>query len=204
MAIDNPTPTDDTAPQCACGCQRPVSRNRHHPERWNTYIRAHNQRGKSRPDARKVGEANRFYIHGGKRAYPVEYYTWCAIHQRCGNPNNRVYSFYGGRGIQVCERWADFRNFIADMGPRPAEKNSIDRIDPNGHYEPGNCRWATPKEQGEHRRVNKRTRMIEYGGQTMHINAWAKAFGIKNSALRYRLKQGWPLERAFGPIRRRR
>lgn len=65
--------------------------------------------------------------------------------QRCGNPNNSRYKDYGGRGIQVCEAWHDFKNFFADMGLRP-DGLSIDRKDNDGNYEPDNCRWSTPKE----------------------------------------------------------
>lgn len=93
------------------------------------------------------------------------YNTLMSMKQRCYNINNKEYNNYGGRGIKICDRWLKpssegFMNFMEDMGPRPSSKHSIDRIDPNGNYEPHNCRWATAKEQGQ----NKRIRICSYCG----------------------------------------
>jgi hypothetical protein len=73
------------------------------------------------------------------------------MHERCRDPRNASFRYYGGRGITVCERWQDFENFLADMGERPSLDHSIDRRDPAGNYEPGNCRWLTRAEQNARR-----------------------------------------------------
>lgn len=88
----------------------------------------------------------------GKR--PPVYAVWAAMIQRCENPKAIGYERYGGRGIRVCERWQSFADFASDVGERPSAKHSIDRIDPNGNYEPGNVRWATAAEQARTRRLS--------------------------------------------------
>jgi len=94
--------------------------------------------------------------HGMKHS--LEYHTWVSMKQRCTNPNDPAYSYYGGRGITVCERWLNsFEHFLADMGQRPTPDHSLDRYPDNDRgYEPGNCRWATPKEQAWSYRGKKR------------------------------------------------
>lgn len=92
--------------------------------------------------------------HSGQGPSPT-YITWRGMKTRCNNPKHRRYSDYGGRGIKVCERWMDFNNFLADMGERP-EGLTLDRIDPNGNYEPGNCRWATDSVQQTNKRKKKK------------------------------------------------
>ncbi len=105
----------------------------------------------------------RLYRHGDPLAIRVmkhgmyaspTYSSWNNMIQRCTNPKYTYYEYYGGRGITVCNRWLDFRNFLEDMGNKP-EGLTLDRVDVDGNYELSNCRWATRKEQAQNRRNNK-------------------------------------------------
>lgn len=96
----------------------------------------------------RVAAARRTHGLTGTRGFR----SWSSMHTRCLNPKHEAYPRYGGRGITVCERWLhSFENFLTDMGERPPGR-SLDRIDPEGNYEPGNCRWSTPFEQTHNRR----------------------------------------------------
>jgi hypothetical protein len=84
------------------------------------------------------------------------YRAWRTMISRCYNPNQGAYKNYGGRGIRVCQRWLDsFETFLEDMGPRPSPYHTLERVDNSGHYEPGNCRWATRADQARNRRDNR-------------------------------------------------
>ncbi|RSN55599.1 hypothetical protein DMH12_15385 [Streptomyces sp. WAC 04229] len=122
------------------------------------------------------------------------YRTWRNMLNRVTNPNVKAYPYYGGRGITVCERWLRFENFYADMGPTYREDLSLDRIDTNGNYEPGNCRWVTMDEQARNKRSNVR---LTFHGHTLIMSEWAERIGIPYSRLAYRVSKGWPHERAL-------
>jgi hypothetical protein len=125
----------------------------------------------------------------------AEYGIWQTMIQRCVNPASIVYRYYGGQGIQVCERWqASFENFYSDMGPRPSSQHTIDRIDGNQGYSPTNCRWATRKEQNRNSRNN---RLLEWEGKQVTAAELAERFQIPPKRLYQRLDAGWPLEQAL-------
>lgn len=108
------------------------------------------------------------------------YKTWGGMIARCQIETATGYQNYGGRGISVCERWRVFENFASDMGDPPDATFTIERIDNNGNYEPGNCRWATRLEQGENKRNN---RIIEHNGKKMTVTNWARCLGISLATL---------------------
>jgi hypothetical protein len=113
--------------------------------------------------------------------------------QRCTNPKNKRWIRYGGRGIKVCERWQSFDNFLKDMG-QPPIGHTLDRENNDGDYEPGNCRWATRRTQGNNTAVNHR---IEYFGKTNTVTEAAREFGLAPRLVFERLKRGDTPERAL-------
>lgn len=134
--------------------------------------------------AHRMHEANT--THGKSRSRVHN--AWLGMKQRCENANHRFYSYYGGRGITVCERWQDFENFLADMG-EPGEGETLDRVDNNRGYEPGNCRWASRREQMNNRRVN---RTITWKGVTATVAEWSALTGIHYNTIAKRLDAGRP------------
>lgn len=146
---------------------------------------------------KRESAANAHLKHGNTRraSGPTRTYSiWLGMRSRCYNRNEPAFANYGGRGIAICERWDEFASFLADMGEAPAGL-SIDRINNNGNYEPGNCRWATPAEQSRNTRQNV---MLTFRGKTQCVTDWADEVGIADTVLRARLfSYGWPLERAL-------
>jgi len=141
---------------------------------------------------RKAGQKQ---CHGYSRSsMPGEYKSWENMLARCYTPSHKSYPRYGGRGIEVCQRWRDsFRAFADDMGPRPAGC-SIERIDADVGYTPGNCRWATRTEQANNRENN---RVLEFQGETLTVAQWALRLGIPQQRIRSRLNRGWPAHKAL-------
>ena len=140
--------------------------------------------------------------HGHSPATKVskEYLAWCAMKSRCFNPKTINYRDYGGRGITVCPAWRQsFTAFLNDVGLAPSPEFSIDRIDHDGDYEPGNVRWARRFVQD---RNTRRNRLLTHNGLTLCITDWASRLGIKREALNSRLLNGWPVEKALAtPVR---
>lgn len=121
-----------------------------------------------------------------------EYLSWKAMKARCLNPEASHFDQYGGRGVKIDPKWeSSFEAFLSDMGPRP-KGTTLDRIDANGDYVPGNCRWATPKEQATNRRNNV---TIEYRGEPMTIAEVVEATGLSRSTIRWRLANWGSVER---------
>ncbi len=160
--------------RCDCGAEK-------------VYRRVDVERGrvKSCGCYRKSGDQTR--QHGQKsralNGTPV-YRSWRQMKTRCGNPNAQNFRWYGGRGIVVCDRWkTSFRNFLADMG-EPPKGMTLDRIDTDGNYEPGNCRWASKVTQANNRRDTVR---LELNGRSLTITELAAEVGISRNTLRQAL-----------------
>lgn len=115
------------------------------------------------------------------------YRIWWSMKQRCENKNASAYSRYGGRGIKVCEKWQDFREFLKDMGEQPIGM-TIERENNDGDYEPVNCRWATRWEQSRNQRRNIN---LTFNGKTMCLTDWAIYLEIPYGRLKSRWRYGW-------------
>lgn len=121
------------------------------------------------------------------------YNSWSGMKQRCNNPKNPTYEYYGARGIAYCERWESFENFLHDMGPAP-HGLTLERKDNSLGYSPENCRWATRAEQT---RNTRHSRLITFNGETLLMVDWSKRMGFKPATLAGRFARGWTVERAM-------
>lgn len=129
-----------------------------------------------------------------KSKHPL-YVTWLRMRSRCMIRSDAKFRLYGGRGISVCDSWlSDFNQFCKDVGPKPSPEYSIDRIDNNGNYEPGNVRWVTQKVQCNNKRNN---RFLTNNGITLTTQEWSERLGIKRSTISMRLMKGFPIEKAL-------
>ena len=132
---------------------------------------------------------------GGSRItdHPL-YKTWTCMLRRCTDPKYRLFHLYGGKGIEVCERWEDFHVFAEDMGNKPSPQHSLDRVDGNGNYEPSNVRWADDLTQG---RNTSRVKLLEVMGESRCSAEWASLFGVNVKTLRGRIAKGWSIRDAL-------
>ena len=142
---------------------------------------------------RKINAGRLNLRHGLSRT--PEYKVWAWMISRCENRNAAPFGRYGGRGIRVCERWRrSFFDFISDMGRRPAPSLTLERADNSRGYEPGNCYWATRKQQNRNTRANH---LLTLEGRSQPMAAWAEEIGIRQNTLLARLKRGWSVPRAL-------
>lgn len=169
---------------CRCDCGREVNV-------MGKYLR--------RGDVKSCGCLNRQPLAGPRIKHghaqgvlSPTYRVWAGMLQRCETPSCSAYYKYGGRGIRVCRRWHDFCAFLEDMGERPLGK-TLGRLDNNGPYRKSNCRWETLLEQGAN---SRRNRVIAFGGERLHLAAWARRLGVKSSTLHQRIAR-LGVDRAF-------
>lgn len=133
----------------------------------------------------------RNYTH--RMSDSIEYQSWSCAKTRCTNENINRADRYSGRGIIMCDRWFNsFENFYQDMGKRPSKKHSLDRIDNNGNYEPGNCRWATQTEQMNNTSINV---LIDVNGEMLTRGQISKRYNLNYSTIRYRIAAGWDINK---------
>lgn len=133
------------------------------------------------------------------RKFRSEYMAWSDMRSRCSDPNVPSWKDYGGRGIKVCEEWESYEQFIKDVGPKPSPLHSLDRIDNDADYSPGNVRWATWKQQVRNRR---NTKLITVDGVTRPLPEWCEIRGLSLGTAWARISRGWSDQEAIGPLRK--
>ena len=125
-----------------------------------------------------------------------EYRVWCSMKNRCLNPKAKSYARYGGRGVRVFPAWIEsFAAFISYLGPRPSTNHSLDRVENDGHYWPGNVRWATVEQQANNK---SGTVYLTYKGKTQSIALWCIELGLTRPTVYKRAAKGWPVHAVLG------
>lgn len=146
------------------------------------------------PECRKAIQSKMKTIHGHRGKKPTRTYSaYQNMHTRCYNKNHKSFITHGARGIIVCDRWHSFPNFLEDMRECP-DGLEVERIDNDGNYEPGNCKWGTDEEQSNNKRNNV---FIEFNGKEQTISQWARELGMDKTTIRKRLNKGWPTEKVL-------
>lgn len=189
-ATDQRGPDNGTVYECLCDCGNTCFV-------WNNRL---TRKGHSRKRSCGCLHDETHEQHGGTGT--ILHHKWTGMRDRCNNPNSKQYSYYGGRGIRICDEWqnsfAAFRDWALSAGYK--DGLSLDRIDVNGNYCPDNCRWISMAEQQANKRSNVR---IEYNGETHTIAEWAEITGIDYKTLHRRISAGWEPEKALTqPVRK--
>lgn len=162
--------------RCSCGALKSVA--------WKSLVKG---------NTKSCGCLAAEYITASKTRHPLKT-TWRTMRTRCENPNHHSYKKYGAKGITVCERWASFENFLADMGEKPSSSHTLDRIDATKGYSPDNCRWADKWAQAHNRVVPWPSATIR--GRTKLISEWARQFGFRSENAARLIKKGYSPELA--------
>lgn len=127
-----------------------------------------------------------------------EYRAWRSMFQRCYDETCEAYERYGGRGIKVCKRWRDsYRAFLKDVGRKPSSQYTLNRIDNNRGYEPGNVEWATKKSQARNTANVERAIRLKFKGEKLTLLEWGERLGLHAETIRKRLNRGWTVAEAL-------
>lgn len=171
---------------CTCGAQKVIR---------GTTLRA----GKARScGCMRLDSIQRVTVKHGMAGTP-EYTAYSSAKDRCNNKNNKRFSGYGGRGIEF--RFESFEHWFEVLGPRPSPDMSVDRLDNDGHYEPGNVAWSDRSQQQRNTRRTRRHRLLTHNGKTMSVREWSEFTGLIPQIISTRLRNGWSVADALSPRR---